>query len=277
MGRWKGVVLAAALGLAGAAPASAHFLMLHVDSAARMPGGSVDLVLAFAHPFPGAPMMTLDKPAAFYMLRQRGAAAKEEKIDLLKYLEPTEFVGTDEKPAAAFKATLPKTETRSMGDYVLVVEPQPYYEATEDKYIQQFTKTVVNVGGVPGNWDKPLKLPAEIRPLDKPYAVWTGGVFRGVVLANGNPVPFAEIEVQYLNRDVDAAGRGWAGDPKVRIPHPAFETVSLRSDASGTFTVGITRAGWWGIAALAVGPTTTHKGKKLSQDAVLWIQAADVK
>ncbi|MCP8936908.1 DUF4198 domain-containing protein [Alsobacter sp. SYSU M60028] len=275
-GRGRFAFVVAAL-LAAGGPASAHFLLLYPGDAARMPGGAIELLIAFAHPFPGAPMMELEKPPGFYVVRQRGAEAKPEKIDLTRFLQRIDFMGTDEKSAAAYRAALPRQEFRSTGDYVFVVEPAPFYEATEDKYIQQFTKTVVNIGGVPGNWDQDVHLPAEIRPLAKPYANWTGGVFSGVVLSDGKPAPFAEIEVQYMNRDPDLAAARWQGEPKVKLPHPAFETVSLRSDAAGVFTIGLPKAGWWGIAALAVGPETTFQGKRLSQDAVLWVQARDMK
>ncbi|WQG57717.1 hypothetical protein RHM66_22725 [Pseudomonas sp. RTB3] len=42
-------------------------------------------------------------------------------------------------------------------------------------------------------------------------------------------------------------------------------------------TIGLPRAGWWGIAALNIGATKTYKGKPLSQDAVLWVQVRDMK
>ncbi|MCG8332935.1 MAG: DUF4198 domain-containing protein, partial [Proteobacteria bacterium] len=35
--------------------------------------------------------------------------------------------------------------------------------------------------------------------------------------------------------------------------------------------------GDWGFAALGVGPDKTYKGKELSQDAVIWIRASDLK
>lgn len=278
MKQWIFQAVAASMAItASAFPVSAHFLILYPGTAARMPGGAIELLMAFAHPFPGAPIMNLSRPAAFYLIRQRGNDGKPQKVDLSANLEPVEFVGTDEKSASAFKVKLPRAETRSAGDYVFVVEPEPFYEDTEDKYIQQFTKTIVNIGGVPGNWDKDVGLPAEIRPLDKPYAAWTGGVFRGVVLARGKPVPFADVEVQYVNRDIDMTAMTWTGDPKIKLPHPAFETLTLKSDATGGFTIGLVKAGWWGVAALGVGPSTTFKGKKLSQDAVIWVQATDMK
>ncbi len=58
--------------------------------------------------------------------------------------------------AAAYLAHPPRSVTRSLGDYTFVLRPAPYYEKSEDKYIQQITKTMVNIGGLPGEWDKPL-------------------------------------------------------------------------------------------------------------------------
>ncbi len=134
----------------------------------------------------------------------------------------------------------------------------------------------MNVGGVPGNWADTIGLPAEIMPLDKPYANWTGGVFRGVVLSDGEPVPFAEIEIEYVNREPDLENSRFADEAAVEAPHPSFETMSIKADANGNFTIGLPRAGGWGICALEIGPVTEHEGKPLSQDAVLWVQVRDM-
>ena len=160
--------------------------------------------------------------------------------------------------------------------YVFVLQPGPYYEAGEDKYIQQFTKTMMNIGGVPGNWAEPVGLPAEILPLDKPYANWTGGVFRGVVLADGEPVPNAELEVEYINYAPDLEQRRFSAEPDVELPQDSFGTMSIRANSLGEFTIGLPRAGWWGICALEIGADTEHEGKPLSQDAVLWVQVKDM-
>lgn len=271
-----GMTLLGCVGLPGMS--EAHFQMLYPGESARQSNsGAFDLFAIFTHVFHGAPSMAMAPPRALYMLKQRGDEGKPEKVDLLKQAEKFEWLGSEKSGVAAYKVSLPSAQMRSLGDYVFVLEPEPYLEATEDKYIQQFTKTVVNVGGMPGNWDKVLGLPAEIRPLNKPYANWTGGVFRGVVLARGKPAPFAEIEVEYVNRKPDGATKLWAGEPQVTAPHPALGPMSIRADATGAFAIGLPRAGWWGIAALDVGPVKKHLGKKLSQDAVIWVQATDIK
>lgn len=65
--------------------------------------------------------------------------------------------------------------------------------------MQQITKLILNVGGIPGNWAEPVGLPCEIVPLIKPYGMWTGNVFKGQVLSNGKPVAGAEVEVEYMS------------------------------------------------------------------------------
>jgi cobalt/nickel transport protein len=163
-----------------------------------------------------------------------------------------------------------------MGDHVFVLQPAPYYEAGEDIYIQQITKMVVNVAGAPTDWDSELGLKAEIVPLTKPYSIWTGSTFTGIVKSNGKPVPFAEIEVEYLNRAVNLDSN--AMEPSyVEAPQDSFVTLGIKADANGQFTFGLPRAGWWGFCALGAGSDTQYKGKKLSQDAVIWVQVHDMK
>ena len=267
--------LLALAGLIAAGAAKAHFQLLHVEDSALGAPRALDFTLLFTHPAHGGPHMDMGEPEAFYVISQRGDDAEPVRTDLTEHLAPIEWTGAN-GVTQAFEARLPRQAARSLGDYVFVLEPAPYYEAGEDKYIQQFTKTLVNVGGVPGNWAEPVGLPAEILPLDKPYANWTGGVFRGVVTAGGEPVPFAEIEVEYVNHAVDLDARRFAAEAAVEFPQDAFGTMSIRADSQGEFTIGLPRAGWWGICALAIGADTEHEGKPLSQDAVLWVQVRDM-
>jgi cobalt/nickel transport protein len=136
---------------------------------------------------------------------------------------------------------------------------------------------IVNTAGFPTDWDAEVGLPAEIVPLDKPYALWTGNVFRGVVKREGKPVPNAEIEVEYLNHEPDMKKNAFAGKAKVRAPQDSFVTMTIKANANGEFAFGLPRAGWWGFCALGAGPATEHNGRELSQDAVIWVQARDMK
>ncbi len=159
------------------------------------------------------------------------------------------------------------------GDWVFALSPAPYFEANEDSYIQQFTKIVVNVAGAPTDWDAELGLPAEIVPLDKPYGLWAGNVFRGIVKGDGQPVPFAEIEVEFLNHEPDMQANTFAEKAAIEAPHDSLAVQTIKADANGVFVYAMPKAGWWGFAALGAGPVDKYKDKELSQDAVIWVQA----
>lgn len=274
--RWSGAAAMAGAALLAASPAWSHFQMMYVPEAALDRGAATQVGIVFTHPFPGGPSMSMGKPKAFYVVHQSGSEGEAKKTDLAQYLSQIDWT-TEGGKVAAYEANLPREIVRSIGDYTFVLEPEPYLEKEEDVYIQQFTKLVMNVGGAPGNWDKALGLPAEIQALDRPYANWVGGVFSGIVLSEGKPVPFAEIEVEYMNHAPDMAKRTFAAKGAVTPPRAAYEAMKVRSDADGHFTIGLAKAGWWGIAALGVGPQDMHEGKPLSQDAVIWVQAKDMR
>jgi cobalt/nickel transport protein len=225
----------------------------------------------FTHPFSAGHTMDMGRPEQFYMIHSKDDQSK--KTDLISEVKAIEWASQGRK-APAYEA---KVKIRNMGDYAFVLVPAPYLEEEEDIYIQQITKVIANVGGVPGAWNDPLNLPAEILPLVKPYALWTGNVFRGVVLQSGRPVPNAEIEVEYLNHAPLMDKNTFDEKAEVEASHPAFETMTIFADDHGRFSFGIPRAGWWGFCALGVGPQTEYQGKELSQDGVIWIKAADMK
>lgn len=274
-GRGRAALAVGACWLAAAVPvAHAHFQLLYTPEAALNESAAIPLALVFAHPFDNGITMDMGPPEAFYVVSQRGEG-EPRTTDLMQYLTPIEWSGVETK-AAAYVANPPRSVTRSLGDYTFVLRPAPFYEQQEDKYIQQITKTVINVGGIPGAWDQPLGLPVEIVPLDKPYANWVGGVFRAVVLAGGEPVPHAEVEVEYLNHEPQIEARRFDPEGKVTPPQGSFVTLSIRADAAGVVMIGLPKAGWWGLCALDLDDGATHEGKDLSVDAVLWLKATDM-
>jgi len=265
--------LAPLLALALASTSEAHFQLLYTPEAALNESAAVPLALVFSHPFDNGYTMDMGEPEEFYVLGQRGPEAERVRTDLREYLEPIVWSGL-ENEANAYLANPPRRVTRSLGDYTYVLKPAPYYEGNEDKYIQQITKTMINIGGIPGAWDEPLGLPVEIVPLDKPYANWVGGVFRAVVLADGEPVPHAEVEIEYLNHKPLIEEKRFDPNGVTTAPQGSFVTLSIRADANGQVVIGLPAAGWWGICALDLdGDTLTHDGRPLSLDAVLWVEA----
>ncbi len=242
---------------------AAHFQMLYTPESALSKSGAIPLKIVFSHPFEGNPTMKMEQPQQFFSIH------KKKKKDLLNTLKPIQWHGLG-NTEAAFSTSY---RIRGLGDWIFALVPTPYLEATEDVYIQQVTKMVVNAGGLPTDWDTELGLPAEIVPLDKPYAIWEGGIFRGIVKSEGKPVPFAEIEVEYLNHTVDLEKNSFGKEEILTPPQDSFITLGLKADAQGEFAVAVPKAGWWGICALGVGPKKELNGKDFSQDAVIWVQA----
>ncbi|VBB43331.1 conserved exported hypothetical protein [uncultured Desulfatiglans sp.] len=249
-----------------AAPAAAHFQMIYTPESALDKAGAINLKLIFTHPFEAGHTMDMGEPGEFFLIR------KGKKQDLRGQLKPILWKSLTNS-GKAYEATI---ELRGMGDHVFCLLPSPYLEEKEDCYIQQITKLIVNTSGFPTDWDTDIGLPAEIVPLDKPYALWTGNVFRGVIKGGGKPVPYAEIEVEYLNHEPLMDNNSFAERAHVNAPQEAFVTMTIKADANGLFTFGIPKAGWWGFCALGIGPEKTWDGKKLSQDAVIWVQARDM-
>lgn len=259
-------VLAGVLTLAMTIPAMAHFQMIYTPDSALEKAQPIDLKLVFTHPFEAGHTMDMGQPEQFFVVR------KEKKKDLLRTLKPVTWTSLTNS-GAAYETSY---KLRGMGDNVFCLVPSPYLEKEEDCYIQQITKMMVNTGGFPTDWDAEIGLPAEIVPLDKPYALWTGNVFRGVVKSNGKPVPDAEIEVEYMNHQPMTDKNTFDAKAVVDAPQDAFVTMTIKANVNGEFSFGIPRSGWWGFCALGAGPVKEHKGKELSQDAVIWVQARDM-
>lgn len=155
------------------------------------------------------------------------------------------------------------------GAYTFFVEPQPYWEPAEDKSIIHFAKVVVDAYGWGTDWDRLVGLPVEIEPLTRPYGLWTGNLFSGVVRAKGEPVPFVEVEVEWIN------------DGSITPPGDAFITQIVKADERGVFHYAMPRAGWWGFAALVTAdytlPDPAGVEKPVELGGLIWVKAVDMK
>lgn len=261
----KGLLAAATVAASlAAAPAWAHFQLVYTPEVNLEKPTDLPLKMIFWHPMENGHAMDMGQPEQFFFVH------KGEKTDLTGALKPITFHGASNE-AKAYEAT---ADVKRNGDYVFALVPAPYYEGSEDIYIQQITKSFVNKGGIPTDWAAPVGLPTEIVPLNKPTNVIAGSTFSGVVLSDGKPVPGLEIEIEYMAAEPDMKTN--APGPVTAGPMPGGAIVAV-TDADGVFTFGIPKAGFWGFAALGSGPVTEHKGKELSQDAVLWVRAYDLK
>jgi cobalt/nickel transport protein len=248
--------LAALLAVSGANLVQAHFLVLlpAKDVIEAQDPRAVEFAIAFTHPMEQGPVMEMGAP------RQFGMVVGDRKIDLRETLQPRKLEGKTVY-SASVKLNRP-------GDHVFFLEPAPYWEPAEEKWIVHYTKVIVDFMGAEEGWDRLVGLPVEIEPLVRPYGLWTGNTFRGIVRRNGQPVPFATIEVEYYNEE----GR-------VEIPNSAFVTQVIKADANGVFAYSIPRAGWWGFAALVEGeklPGPTGQPADVELGGLIWVKAVDM-
>jgi len=240
-------------------PALAHFQMLipSRDVVGADDSKTIVLNLLFAHPMEGH-LMNMAKPAAFGVSVRGG-----EPLDLLGTLE--------EKKVGSHSTWTTSYRIRRPGDHVFFVEPAPYWEPAEDCFIIHYTKVVVNAMGLEEGWDVDLGLTTEIVPLVRPYGLWAGNIFRGIVKLDGEAVPYAEIEVEYYNEP---------GKPAVKPPTDAHITQVIKANAHGEFSYAMPKAGWWGFAALSEADfTIEHDGepKPVELGAVMWVHTDEMK
>lgn len=214
----------------------------------------IALKVYFMHPFEQE-WLNMVKPKAF------GVMHEDQKTDLLDTLINKKIKGKNVWET--------QFSIKSPGDYIFYFEPQPYWELAEEKFIVHYTKVVVQALGKEEGWDKEIGLPIEIVPLTRPYGLWVGNVFQGIVKVNGKPLPFADVEIEHFNEG-----------GKIKPPKDAYVTQVIKADANGVFTYAIPKAGWWGFSAIT---DATYKLKKESKEypveigGVIWVKAREMK
>ena len=231
--------------------ASAHFGMLIPSDTMVMQQDrrQIQITLSFSHPMEMVGM-DLVKPKIFKV------AVNAKHQDLSNQLVPAKVLGH-----SGWKTDFP---IKRPGVYAFYMEPQPYWEPAEDCFIIHHTKTVLTAFGDDEGWDAEIGLKTEIVPLAKPFGLYAGNVFQGMVKYNGKPVPYSAVEVEFYNQNRSAAA-----------PTEYMITQTIKADAKGIFTYAVPSPGWWGFAALNNADyKLKHKGqdKDVELGAVIWIK-----
>ena len=236
--------------------ARGHFqgLIPSDDMVSKSDNRTISMDLVFLHPFEDE-YMNMDKPAQF------GVMVRGRKTDLSGTLKEKKIGGS-----SAWEANY---RVRTPGDHIFYVEPKPYWEPAEDCFIVHYTKVVVNSLGLEEGWDEEVGLKTEIVPLTRPYGLWTGNIFQGIVKVNGKPAPGTEVEIEYYNKE-----------GKIEAPGDPMITQVIKADPNGVFTYAMPKAGWWAFAALNTDEgKMKHDGeeKPVEIGAVLWVRVHDMK
>ncbi len=253
---YKFLFAAVLTALSCAGVSQAHFGMIipSADVVGKDDSKEVQLLLQFTHPFEGGPQMALAKPEKF------GVAAGGKVTNLLPTLREKKLDGK-----SAWETMYVVTRP---SDYVFFMQPKPYWESAENKFIVHFTKVIINGLGAEDGWDKPIAkaagIPVEIVPLSRPYGLYAGNLFTGQVFRDGRAVPNAEIEIEY-----------W-GKGKSKAPTDSHVCQVIKADPNGIFSYAMPRAGWWGFSAIMEAEEPIEyegKPKKVETGAVIWVHA----
>lgn len=243
------------LSLASVKSAHSHFLELVPSTDTVTQNQPLTFDIRFTHPMQQGPIMDMSAPV-------------QVKV---KTAEGTEDLQTKLTPHSAVS---PRTwqlqyQPKQPGDHLFYVEPQPYWEPSEGKMIIHYTKVIVDAFAGDALWDQSVGLPVEIEPLTRPYGLWTGNQFRGIVKHKGVPVPFTEVEVE------------WRNDGSVTPPHDNYLTQVVKTDSQGIFSYTMPKAGWWGFAALVDADTPmknpNNQSVPVELGGLLWVQTRDMK
>lgn len=232
-------------------PALAHFGMIIPSDSMVMQSDNRDiqLQLSFSHPFENIGM-ELVQPKTFAVI------VNGKQLDLTGSLQAATIMGQ--------RAWIADYKFKRPGAYAFYMEPQPYWEPAEDCFIVHHTKTVVTAFGDDEGWDRELGLKTEIVPLAKPFGLYAGNIFQGIVKMDGKPMPYTEVEVEYYNRDRKAVA-----------PTDYMVAQTIKADGNGVFTYAVPKDGWWGFAALNTADyKLKHNGKEKDVElgAVIWVR-----
>lgn len=206
---------------------------------------NISLKFAFMHPFEQSYMHL----------------AMPEKVGVFFDGKTTDISKTLEQKDNFF---LSKYTLNEPGVYQFFMQPKPYFEPSEAKFITHLTKTIVEGFGGSDGWDVPIGLKAEIVPLTRPYGLYEGNVFSAKVLYKSKPAKHVEVEVELYNED------------NFKAPTSTHITQVVKTDENGIFTFAMPKSGWWGFAALIEDDEKlNHENKSypIELGAVLWVKA----
>lgn len=214
---------------------------------------NLNLTYKFTHPFEGE-IMNMVKP------NEAIVAINGKKTSILSTLK--------EEKSKNLSFWSAKYQIKEPAMYQFAVDPKPYFEPSENKFIRHITKTIVNAYGYGEGWDEPLGLKAEIIPLSRPFGLYKNNIFTGKVLYKNKPAKGVIVEIEYYN------------EKGLKAPSEDHITQEVKTNDQGEFSFAMPLAGWWGFAALIDDDQSiNHENKKYPVElgAVIWVQTKDYK
>lgn len=226
--------------------ANAHFLtfLSSTDNVSNKDESNISFDISFIHPFEQSGM-TMEKPKLFV-----NSLDKSLPLTQTKKLDHKAWKGE-------YKINMP-------GVNKFFIQPQPYFEPAEEKFISHVPKLIISSFGLEDGWDEPIGLKYEIVPMTKPFGLYRGNLFQGKVLHDGKPAINVEVEVELYN------------EFGLKAPSDAHITQVVKTDDNGVFSFVMNHKGWWGFAALIEEGEIKHQDGKsypVENGALIWVKA----
>lgn len=221
----------------------AHFGFILPSQSIVTEDKNIQITYGFNHPF-SQEYMVLEKPI------QTGVFKNGNIIDTTDTLKKNGKTWTND-----FTLNEPSV-------YQFFLKPKPYFEPSEEKFIQHFSKTIVDGFGASEGWDEAIGLKVEIIPLTRPYGLYKGNIFSGKVLQNGKTMKDVYVEIELYN------------DKNHSSKSDFHATQVVKTDENGVFHFAFAKSGWWGFSALLEDDKTIKKDGKeypVELGAVLWV------
>ena len=240
------------------------------------PAATVEVLFLRLHPNSGTTLLSADTMENGYRcgLERVFLMHRNQRLDITHYgKEATFSVAGKNQPG--FRIPLSrKSGFLAAGDYSLFTVPYPSWSPVEKRYYQNITKILLNRGGFMTGWHKrQLSTMPEIVPLNSPFTLQAGAIFRFTVLgSSGKPIPGAIVHINYFNRKINTE----EGIVSVRTHVSPFTSASttIISDLNGIGAFTPTREGLWEICAEGIGTIEEYRGQPLTQSAALWLVVA---
>ncbi len=225
---------------------NAHFLALlpENDNITTIEDSKIKIDAMFIHPFEQMGLK-LEKPVGIFV------NGKDKPLELTKTTKFNNLSWTS------------KYKIKKPGVYKFFIEPKAYFEKAEEKYIKHASKVIVSAFGREDGWDKPIGLKYEIVPLVKPFGLYSGNLFQGKVLKDGQALKNIDVEIELFN------------EFKLKAPTNAHITQIVKTDDNGIFSFVLNHKGWWGFAALIDEGTKEFNKQEypIENGALIWIKA----
>ncbi len=233
--------------------AHAHFQVLVPDApvVSDEAKNTIALTSKFTHPFEQM-MMQMERPKTLAVFD----GTKTTKLEPKKQTQ-----GKFDFYTATYAITKP-------GVFQFYIDPTPYFEPVEEKFIRHIAKTYVSAFGYGDGWQKPVGLKAEILPLTRPFGLYAGNIFTARVLYKGSPAKNTPVEVEFYN------------EKGLKAPTEEHITQVVMTNEAGEFSFVMPLEGWWGFAALIDDDERVKKEGKsypVELGALLWVKTESYK